>query len=86
MLALRAVSDVVDPGRHGGIRALQASPYNLLSPWSDGPYVASLKNRHVDLQPSHLRTVGGVTPCAMAASLMPMPEFVRSWIISTRRA
>jgi cytochrome c peroxidase len=26
---------VVDPGRHGGIAALQASEYNLLSPWSD---------------------------------------------------
>jgi cytochrome c peroxidase len=41
---------VVDPGRHGGIRALQASPYNLLSPWSDGPQEAALKTRHVDLQ------------------------------------
>ena len=41
---------VVDPGRHGGIRALQASPYNLLSPWSDGPDAAALKTRHVDLQ------------------------------------
>lgn len=41
---------VVDPGRHGGIRALQASRYNLLSPWSDGPDAAAWKTRHVDLQ------------------------------------
>ena len=41
---------VVDPGRHGGIRALQASAYHLLSPWSDDPGEAALKTRHVDLQ------------------------------------
>jgi hypothetical protein len=33
---------VGDTGRHGGIRALQANPYNLLSSWSDGPDVATL--------------------------------------------
>ncbi len=41
---------VVDPGRHGGIQVLQASPFNLLSAWSDGPDAAALKTRHVDLQ------------------------------------
>lgn len=41
---------VVDPGRHGGIQALQASAHNLLSSWSDGPPEAALKTRHVDLQ------------------------------------
>ena len=41
---------VVDPGRHGGIELLKASPFNLLSAWSDGPDEAALKTRHVDLQ------------------------------------
>jgi cytochrome c peroxidase len=41
---------VVDPGRHGGIQVLKASPFNLLSGWSDGPDDAALKTRHVDLQ------------------------------------
>jgi cytochrome c peroxidase len=42
---------VVDPGRHGGIAALRASPYNLLSRWSDAPDVAaSIKTRHVQAQ------------------------------------
>ena len=42
---------VVDPGRHGGITALRASPYNLLGPHSDAPTAAAaLKTRHVDLQ------------------------------------
>jgi cytochrome c peroxidase len=27
----------VDAGRHGGIKHLQASPYNLLGPWNDDP-------------------------------------------------
>jgi cytochrome c peroxidase len=43
---------VVDPGRHGGIAALRASPYNLLSRWSDArDAAASIKTRHV--QPQH---------------------------------
>ncbi len=41
---------VVDPGRHGGIQALWASPFNLLSGWRDGPDEAALKTRQVDLQ------------------------------------
>ena len=42
---------VVDSGRHGGIAALRASPYNLLSRWSDerdGP--AAVKTRHVQAE------------------------------------
>ncbi|MFI4930548.1 MAG: cytochrome-c peroxidase [Burkholderiales bacterium] len=42
---------VVDPGRHGGIAALQANAYNLLSRWSDAPdAAASIKTRHVQAQ------------------------------------
>jgi cytochrome c peroxidase len=41
----------VDPGRHGGITALRASPYNLLGRHSDArDGNAALKTRHVDLQ------------------------------------
>jgi len=41
---------VVDPGRHGGIAALLANPYNLLGPHADavpGAGDAALKTRHV---------------------------------------
>lgn len=44
-------SGVVDPGRHGGIVALRASPYHLLGRHSDAPDgPAALKTRHVALQ------------------------------------
>jgi len=39
----------VDPGRHGGIDALRASTYNLLSRWADG--ADATKTRHVRQQP-----------------------------------
>ena len=41
---------VVDPGRHGGIQALLASPYNLLSMHAGHTGDAALKTRHVSLQ------------------------------------
>ncbi len=45
---------VVDPGRHGGITALRASPYNLLGQWADvtapGGVDAAQKTRFVDQQ------------------------------------
>lgn len=62
----------VDPGRHGGIAALRASPYNLLGPHSDAApdAAAATKTRHV--QPQHrnfgefkvpsLRNVGLTAP------------------------
>ena len=40
----------VDPGRHGGILALQASAYTLLSAHADAPGEAATKTRHVQLQ------------------------------------
>lgn len=48
---------VVDSGRHGGIEALKASPYNLLSRWADatGPGQAdeAVKTRHVEASHRH---------------------------------
>jgi cytochrome c peroxidase len=45
---------VVDPGRHGGIQALRASRYNLLSRFSDArDEAASTKTRHVEQQHRH---------------------------------
>lgn len=43
---------VVDPGRQGGIQALRASRYHLLSAWSDAPGddPATLKTLRVELQ------------------------------------
>ena len=45
---------VVDPGRHAGISALRASPYNLLGPWADATAPdgvdAAQKTRFVDPQ------------------------------------
>ena len=42
---------IVDPGRHGGIGQLLASPYNLLGAWSDDPQgAAAIKTRHVEPQ------------------------------------
>ena len=42
----------VDPGRHGGIDALRASPYNLLGRFSDAPPdgAVATKTRHVEPQ------------------------------------
>jgi cytochrome c peroxidase len=42
----------VDPGRHAGIAALRASPYNLLGRFSDAPAAgaAATKTRHVESQ------------------------------------
>lgn len=48
---------VVDPGRHGGIAALLASPYNLLGQHSDAPggpaAPEATKTRHVQAQHRH---------------------------------
>lgn len=40
----------VDGGRHGGIVALRASPFTLLSAHADAPGEAATKTRHVELQ------------------------------------
>jgi len=41
-----------DPGRHGGIAALRADPFNRLGRWSDAPSPdAAVRTRHIE--PSH---------------------------------
>lgn len=77
----------VDPGRHGGITALLASPFNLLSRWSDGPPEAALKTRHVELQhrnfgefkvPS-LRNVANTAPYMHDGQIATLRDVVRHY-------
>lgn len=79
---------VVDPGRHGGIEALRASPYNLLGPWSDArDGDAAVKTRHVQLQhrnfgefkvPS-LRNVALTAPYLHDGQLATLDDVVRHY-------
>lgn len=80
---------VVDPGRHGGIAALQASGYNLLSRWSDEARdgAAATKTRHVDPQhrnfgefkvPS-LRNVADTAPYMHDGQLATLDDVVRHY-------
>jgi cytochrome c peroxidase len=61
---------VVDPGRHGGIEKLKASPYNRLSRWADP--VDATSTRHVSLQPRHFGEfkVPGLRHVALTAPYM----------------
>jgi cytochrome c peroxidase len=77
----------VDSGRHGGILALKASPFNLLSDWSDGPDDGAVKTRHVDLQhrnfgefkvPS-LRNVAETAPFMHNGQFASLTEVVRHY-------
>ena len=80
---------VVDAGRHGGIVALQASPFNLLGSYSDaGPAdPALLKTRHV--QPQHrnfgefkvpsLRNVGITAPYMHDGQLATLDQVVQHY-------
>lgn len=43
----------VDPGRHGGLRALQASRFNRLGPWADDGGAGAVATRHVRLEHRH---------------------------------
>jgi cytochrome c peroxidase len=79
---------VVDPGRHGGIAALRASAYNLLSRWSDASDpTASLKTSHVQAQhrnfgefkvPS-LRNVAFTAPYMHDGQLATLDDVVRHY-------
>jgi cytochrome c peroxidase len=79
---------VVDPGRHGGIAALRASPYTLLSKWSDASDAAvSLKTRHVVAQhrnfgefkvPS-LRNVADTAPYMHDGQLATLADVVQHY-------
>ena len=79
---------VVDPGRHGGIAALRASPYNLLSRWSDDPAgEAALKTRHVQAEQRNfgefkvpgLRNVALTAPYMHNGSLPTLDAVVRHY-------
>lgn len=79
---------VVDPGRHGGIEALQKSRYNLLGRWAQlrSPAEAT-KTRHV--QPQHrnfgefkvpsLRHVALTAPYMHDGSLATLPDVIRHY-------
>lgn len=78
---------VVDTGRHDGIVALKASPFNLQSRWSDGPDEAAVKTKHVDLQhrnfgefkvPS-LRNVADTAPYMHNGQLASLNDVVRHY-------
>lgn len=78
---------VVDSGRHGGIQALRASPYTLLSPHADAPGEAAVKTRHVQLQhrnfgefkvPS-LRNVAQTAPYLHDGRLATLADVVRHY-------
>ena len=80
---------VVDPGRHGGIVALQQSRYNLLSNWSeahaDDP--AATKTRHVQQQHRHfgefkvpsLRNVALTAPYMHDGQLATLADVLRHY-------
>jgi cytochrome c peroxidase len=78
----------VDPGRHGGIRKLQANPLNLLSAYNDDATGASaVKTRQVSLEhrnfgefkvPS-LRNVAQTAPYMHNGSLATLADVVRHY-------
>jgi cytochrome c peroxidase len=78
----------VDPGRHGGIRRLQASPFNLLGRYSDDPSgAAATKTKHVALEHRNfgefkvpgLRNVALTAPYMHNGSLATLAEVVRHY-------
>ena len=78
---------VVDSGRHGGIQALQASPFTLLSAHADAPGEAAVKTRHV--YPQHrnfgefkvpsLRNVAQTAPYLHDGRLASLADVVRHY-------
>lgn len=78
---------VVDPGRHGGIVALQGSRFNLLSAHADDAGEAAVKTRHVDLQHRHfgefkvpsLRNVAETAPYLHDGRFATLAEVVRHY-------
>ena len=78
----------VDPGRHGGIRKMQANPFNLLGRYSDDPSVKSAtKARHVSLEHRNfgefkvpgLRNVALTAPYMHNGSLATLADVVRHY-------
>ncbi|MFN0186855.1 MAG: cytochrome-c peroxidase [Aquabacterium sp.] len=80
---------VVDPGRHGGLRALQASRYNLLSRWADrlDAMDIAVATRHVQAQPRNfgefkvpmLRGVADTPPYLHDGQLATLEDVVRHY-------
>ena len=79
---------VVDAGRHAGIAALQANPYNLLSRWSDAADgEASSKTRHVvqqhrnfgEFKVPSLRNVALTAPYMHDGQLASLDDVVRHY-------
>jgi len=84
-LAFFSRPGAVDPGRHGGIEALRASAYTLLSTWADG--ADATPTRHVQLQhrnfgefkvPS-LRHVARTAPYMHDGQLATLEDVVRHY-------
>lgn len=78
----------VDPGRHGGIRKLQANPFNLLGRYSDAKDPAvSLKTRQVaeehrnfgEFKVPSLRNVARTAPYMHNGSLATLDDVVRHY-------
>ncbi len=78
----------VDPGRHGGIRALRRSPYTLLGRFNDDPQRRTAAGtRHVRLRHSNfgefrvpgLRNVALTAPYMHAGSLDSLADVVRHY-------
>jgi cytochrome c peroxidase len=87
------VKDGADPGRHGGIRKLEANPLNLLGEYNDEPRhdgrpgASAIKTRQVELQhrnfgefkvPS-LRNVAQTAPYMHNGSLATLADVVRHY-------
>lgn len=82
---------VVDTGRFGGIEALKASPYNLLSRWADAPLPdqpdEAVKTRHVEATHRHfgefkvpgLRQVARTAPYMHDGQLATLEAVVRHY-------
>ncbi|HTQ02064.1 MAG TPA: cytochrome c peroxidase [Casimicrobiaceae bacterium] len=78
----------VDPGRFGGIRSLQASPYNLLGAFNDDPtrstatstrFVALDHRNYGEFKVPSLRNVARTAPYMHDGSLATLREVVRHY-------
>jgi cytochrome c peroxidase len=79
---------VVDPGRHGGIALLQASPYNLLGRWAVLRHAdEATPTRHLQVEHRHfgefkvpsLRHVAATAPYMHDGSLATLADVVRHY-------
>jgi len=78
----------VDPGRHGGIRKLEASRYNLLGPFNDDPtratatstrFVALDHRNYGEFKVPSLRNVARTAPYMHNGSLATLRDVVRHY-------